>query len=272
MTDTVEDAWNERYNRAEQEAARKGVGLWNPTHCGAGPSQDVPIRTWVSWDPLGNDAQNINGEWIKVENASTSTPLPLGGWWVRDSMLRRFTFPVGTVLAPGETATVHAGHGTRSGNEFYWGLDDPPFQNANDPRHLGDGGYLFDPQGDLRASMVYPCVVACSDPNQGAVAVSAQPRSPESVAFRNVSGHPVDLYGYEMETESGSSYDFGSGSVLQPGEVLRLYVDGDPSDDTRLVRHWGVNRWLFPDRGGAVRLQTFTDITLACDAWGSGSC
>ena len=42
------------------------------------------------------------------------------------------------------------------------------FENVTiGPPRLGDGGYLFDPDGDLRASMIYPCLVACAHPLGG---------------------------------------------------------------------------------------------------------
>jgi endonuclease YncB( thermonuclease family) len=271
MAGTTEDRWNRAYNEAEQRARLDGAGLWNPAHCGRGPEQDVPLRLWVSSDPVGKDTDNINGEFIRIQNQGT-TAVPLGHWWVRDSMLRRFTFPAGTVLEPGHTVTVRVGRGTASGETFYWGLGDPAFENANgDGRDLGDGGYLFDPQGDLRAAMVYPCLVACSDPNQGAVAVIAHPRRPESISVRNTSDHPVDLYGYELALP-GSTYDFGDWPALAPGQAVQVDVNGDPADDTAPQRYWGLGRLILPDPGGVVRLTTFTDITLACDAWGSGSC
>jgi hypothetical protein len=272
MPGILEDAWNRRYNIAEQQAALKHVGLWNPVHCGQGPHQEVPMRVLVSSDPAGADTSDVNGEWIKVQNLSATTPLPLGGWWVRDSMLRRFTFPAGTVAGPGGTVTVHAGHGQDSGDEFFWGFGVPMFENANgDGRNLGDGGYLFDPHGDLRAAMVYPCLVQCSDPNQGAVAMAAQARGEEFVRVRNTSDHPVDLYGYELAM-FGSTYPFGPSSVLQAGQTMQVDVAGDPNGDTALRRHWGLPGRQFRDAGGSIALTTFTQITLACTAWGSGHC
>jgi micrococcal nuclease len=150
MSDERETAWNNRYNQLGQEAEQKHIGLWDPTHCGSGPSQSVPLRLWVNWNPHGVDQADVNGEWVKIENLSPTTALPLSHWWVRDSGLRRFTFPDGTVLRPGETITVHDGHGRRSGDDLFWGLGVPVYQN------IGDGAYLFDPQGDIRASMIYP--------------------------------------------------------------------------------------------------------------------
>ncbi len=48
------------------------------------------------------------------------------------------------------------GYGTDSADELHWGLATPPFDNpTGDARAMGDGGYLFDPRGNLRAWMIY---------------------------------------------------------------------------------------------------------------------
>jgi hypothetical protein len=166
---------------------------------------------------------------------------------------------------------VFAGDGGNSAERFFWGLDKNPFQNPGDFRNLGDGGYLFDPKGDLRAYMLYPCRVACTDPLQGAVDVFAEPAGEEYASFRNRSGRTIDLYGYAMTTK-GSSYPFPAGSVLRPGETMRVDIEGDPRDDTRLHRHWGRQGRNLPNPGGWVHLETFSNITLGCYSWGSGSC
>jgi endonuclease YncB( thermonuclease family) len=265
-----ETAWNRRYNSLGQQAARNHIGLWNPTTCGNGPSQSVPLGVWVMSDPLGEDTVNVNSEYIRVQNLSATASVPLARWWVRDSGLRRYTFPRGTVLAPGHAITVHSGHGRHAGETFFWGLSGTVFENSANGGDAGDGAYLFDPQGDLRSHLVYPCLVACSDPNQGAVRITQHAVGREYALVRNVSGHAVDLYGYELRTPG--AYAFGRDSVLQPGETVEVDVMGDPSRDTRLVRHMGINGPYLPDRGGAMSVTTFDEIVLDCDSWGSGSC
>ena len=269
MPNTTEYAMNRRYNEAEQQARLAGKGLWDPTHCGPGPHQDVPLKLWVRSDPPGIDTASLSGEWLKIQNLGT-VAVPLARWWVRDSMLRRYTFPAGAVLEPGRTITVYVGPGQDTAESFHWGLKLPIFENATD-RNMGDGGYLFDPQGDLRAAMVYPCLVQCSDPNQGAVALDVQPRGAEYVHVRNVTDHAVDLYHYELAIK-GSTYPFDEGTVIAPGASLVVDVQGSPSSDTATTRHWGFDGSMLRDGGGSVSLTTFDQIALACDAWGSGSC
>jgi hypothetical protein len=82
---------------------------------------------------------------------------------VRDSALRRYTFPAGTVVPAQGEIFVHAGSGIPTATHKYWGQTAPVFDNPTfDERAAGDGAYLYDPQGDLRGWMQYPCVLSCS--------------------------------------------------------------------------------------------------------------
>jgi endonuclease YncB( thermonuclease family) len=273
LHNTVENAWNARYNLLGQRAAQRGVGLWNPVACGAGPSQEVPFRVWVMSDPVGDDTRDINSEYVRIQSRSAGASVSLGGWWLSDAGPKptRFPFPAGTRLGPGQTLTVRTGHGVDSGSTLYRGLDGTVFENSVNGGGAGDGAYLFDPRGDLRAHMVYPCLVACSDPNQGALRVTANAiRGPEYALIRNVSEHDVDLFGYELRLPGG--YGFGPDSTLRPGETMQVFVQGDPAEDTRLVKHIGYAGAYLPDSGGTASVTTFDEIVLGCDSWGSGRC
>ena len=71
---------------------------------------------------------------------------------MRDSALRRYVFPDWATLPPGESLTVYVGAGTDTWTEFFWDQRKPIFENpTGGERAMGDGAYLFDPQGDLRA-------------------------------------------------------------------------------------------------------------------------
>jgi micrococcal nuclease len=160
---TVEYARNAEYSTLAQQAATRGVNLWDTNACGSGPSEGVPLRLTVAPDPPGSDLENLDGEQVTIQNLSLTTPVPLEGWWLRDSSLARFEFPAWAAIPPGGSVTVSVGSGTDTSYAFYWGLDHPLFENATrDGRGLGDGGYLYDPQGDLRAWMMYPCYVNCA--------------------------------------------------------------------------------------------------------------
>jgi endonuclease YncB( thermonuclease family) len=156
MPHSVETAWNNDYRALSQAAAAAGHNLWNPRGCGNGPSPDAGLALKLNYDADGNDGQNVNGEWARIGNPS-GAPVSLAGWWFRDSALRRYTFPAGASIPPRGSVTVRMGRGPNGGGEFHWGLTTPPFDNPSyDRRGMGDGAYLFDPRGNLRASVIYP--------------------------------------------------------------------------------------------------------------------
>jgi endonuclease YncB( thermonuclease family) len=266
-------AWNADYSRLAERAASLGRGIWNPAYCGAGPSDASQLRVLVNADADGDDHDFVNGEWIRIRNLDPVNQVHLGGWWVRDSALRRFTFPDWATLPPGETLTVYAGKGTHTWTEFFWGQRGPVFENPKPTgeKVMGDGAYLFDPQGDLRAWMMYPCRAECTDQYQGAVKVSAKFRGREHVTVRNVAAFAVDLDGYRLQSPP-YTYAFPRDSVLQPGEEMEIDVLGDPAEDTRLEKHWGEVGPILSNAGDRVKLTSFREVVLDCYSYGNASC
>ncbi|MEV4641798.1 lamin tail domain-containing protein [Actinoplanes sp. NPDC049548] len=149
-------ASNASYRVAQARAAQEGLNLFDTDSCGSGPFQSAAISTFVNYDADGLDDQNLNGEWVRVDNASPYQ-VAIGGWWIRDSGLRRYVFPAGTVVPAGGSVFLHVGKGKDTATHKYWGLTAPVFDNPTDDQQaLGDGAYLFDPRGDMRAWMQYP--------------------------------------------------------------------------------------------------------------------
>jgi hypothetical protein len=271
---------------ASEQARLAGRGLFDTASCGFGPDQDIPISLAVNWDANGPDSHRRNGEWVDVFD-NGPRPLALGGWWIRDSWLRYnarhvpgFQFPPGTVVAPGGSVRLHMGRGPNRGRSFHWARSRAVFENVTHNRkHMGDGAYLFDPQGDLRASSMYPCVVLCVDPLRGAVRLRVRARGRELIAITNTSGAPVDLKGQVVKLHVRGKndhyawgYEFGAGSVVPPGATMRVVPHGSPRRDRPLVRHLGRSRHVFADRGGSISLRTDSDIRTACASWGRGHC
>jgi endonuclease YncB( thermonuclease family) len=226
-------AWNGVYRRLAQEAAAKGIGIWNPTSCGRpGPSESNPLSIKVKWDGEGID--RASGEWMRITNLAT-TPVSLRGWSIRDAHLRGdkhrpgYKFPAGAVIPAGGSVKVVVGKGRDTDSTFYWGFPEKEtvFENASgDKKQAGDGAYLFDPDGELRAHMMYPCRVNCSEPLAGKLSVTAryQGLEHEWVTVTNNSPAPVDLYQYELEN-SPWFYEFDRGDVVQPGRSIVVWVN-----------------------------------------------
>ncbi len=272
LPNRTEWAWNAGYSTIAEQASATGAGLWNPTYCGLGPSDASPLRVIVDPDAPGADEDNLNGEWMRVRNLDTVNEVHLGGWWLRDSAVNRYVFPDWVTLPPGDSLTVYVGKGTDTWTEFFWKRKSPAFENANGgERAMGDGAYLFDPQGDLRASMTYPCRLTCTDPYQGAVEVTARPRGREVVTVRNTAAFAIDLDGYRLHSPP-YGYAFPRESVLQPGEEMTIETRGDPLEDSSLEKHWGLPKSILNDSGDKIRVTSFRGVVLDCFAYGAGAC
>ena len=260
-----EHAWNADYARRAERAAAKQLGIWNPTYCGLGPSDASPLKVTVN----GN-VRFLWDEWVRIRNLDPVNPVHLGGWSVRDSALNRYVFPDWATLPPGEWLTVYVGEGTDTWTEFFWNRRKQLFDNMG-PNANGDGAFLVDPQGDLRAWMTYPCASACIDPYQGVLKVTAKPRGREYVTISNVGSVAVDLDGYQLQSPP-YSYPFGRDAVIEPGEQMRVWTTGDPAEDTRLEKHWGETGAFLNDPGDRVRLSSLRGVLVDCYAYGSGAC
>jgi endonuclease YncB( thermonuclease family) len=283
----TEYAHNLEYRRLAQDALAARRGMYDPRSCGAGPDDDVPLEVSVNWDADGDDAHNLNGEWVEVRNRG-ARDISLRGWWVRDSWLNYgaghvpgYPFPAWAHIAAGGAIRVHVGCGNDTATDLHWCQRTSAFENITyDKRHMGDGGYLFDPQGDLRASMIYPCAAPCHDPLQGQIRVDVHPTTPEWIAVRNVGAGSADLGGYVLKLHAHGRRDafiwgvpFTSGTTLAPGQALQLWMEGAPrSAGGDLVRDLGKGSYVLADGGNSVSLRSADDALVACTAWGRARC
>jgi endonuclease YncB( thermonuclease family) len=265
------------YFAAAQRAAGAGRNLWDSDYCRPGPAQSTPIRVWVNYDGDGDERANPNLEYLRILNGGT-TELSLTGWWLRTGAQDSFFFPKGTTVKPGSTVTLHAGRGTATATSFYWGNTVPRFPNADTLGSYGSGAYLFDPDGDLRAHAIYPCLVACGDPRIGKVVMDVNYDAPgddmtnpngEYVVLTLPGSTPVDL-SYTVLSIHGNVSELGAGSILNPGEVMVIFIG--KGINTRLVHYWGKPSALLVNAGGAMTLRTTEGIPLTCHSWGTSAC
>ena len=56
------------------------------------------------------------------------------------------------------------------------------------------------------------------------------------------------------------------------GEEMRIYVVGDPAEDTALEKSWGEIGPILNNGGDKVRLSSLRDILIDCYAYGTGAC
>ena len=171
------------------------------------------------------------------------------------------------------------GKGTNTTTSFYWGSTVTKFANASVATNgYGNGAYLFDPQGDLRAWSIYPCLHACSDPLAGKVSLAVRADA-DGVDADNVNGEYVRLspagtsridLSYRVLSANGYTHEFPKGSVVEPGETLTVHVGRGYS--SRLRQYWGNGSPVLANGGGTVELRSPESVRIACRQWGTGRC
>lgn len=260
----TELARNNKYLDTAAVAQQSGIGIWNPTACGDGPDQDIDIDMKVSWDAVGDDAENVNGEWIDIIN-NGSHALSLTDWRLRDPATRFYEFPSGSSIPAGKIMRIHIGHGVDSALVKYWGRDAPLFTND-----IGQGTYLLDPHNDIRASFSYPCRINCSDPMVGKLSVVVNydaegddrlDPNGEWVDIINLTGEQIELYGYFLD----SFYHFEPRHHVNPYGTLRIHVGN--GTETEQVLYRGSDRALFTNAGGEMSLRRADNLLIDTYSW-----
>ncbi|WP_080505202.1 lamin tail domain-containing protein [Halorubrum aethiopicum] len=114
--------------------------ITDPTETTANTPEETPTATLettaldivaIHADAEGNDRENLNDEYVVFENTGTSS-IDLSNWELADAADHTYSFPDGTVLAPGDTITIYTGSGTDTESEVYWGQSSPVWNNDGD--------------------------------------------------------------------------------------------------------------------------------------------
>jgi endonuclease YncB( thermonuclease family) len=266
----AEWAHSRDYQVLAERARANRSGIWNPAYCGTGPTASVSL--YVNWDALGVDSDNINGEWFLVRN-NGATALSVAGWLVRDSALVWFRFPSGATIPAHGYVRVRAGKGTATRSTFYYGSTKPLFANPAAGTWIGDGGYLFDPRGNLRASYLYTCPTGCTDNAKGKVVVSRVAYSSGSAAqeyvlLKNVSSVGVHLETYYLRHRY-VRHTMNVGTYLPPGGQLAVHVGKGRANATHQYMGRTSGSLSSP---GKVELMSLRNVRVACKAWSGATC
>lgn len=111
---------------AQERARTEGVGLWDPDECGQGPLAPLRVAD-VNANPAGPDEDNLDDEYVVIENAG-DTAINLTGFTIRDESTRnRYRFPDGFQLEAGDSVRVTSGEGS-----FGFGTGSPIWNNSGD--------------------------------------------------------------------------------------------------------------------------------------------
>jgi endonuclease YncB( thermonuclease family) len=269
LPNDAETAHNRQYAKLADAAIKAQRNLYDPQACGIGPDEDLPVSLRINWDANGNDDRILNGEYVDIRNHG-DRPLSLAGWFFRDSALRYkrgvpgYPFPPSATIPAGGSVRLRVGCGENSSKQFFWCLTESVFENVRHRKGSGDGGYLFDGQGDLRASRLYPCMTGCHDPLKGPLALTVKPRGKERITIHNRGTTDLDLGDHILKLRFRAlpeKYIFGRpfplGAVLGAGQSFTY----------RPKRKHSI-----PDHGGVVEIRSDDNVLTACADWGFGNC
>jgi micrococcal nuclease len=120
------------FELAETNARSADVGLWDFERSTTTTDGGVSlVVAEIHADAQGDDHDNLNDEYIVLENTGSST-IDLSGWTLRDEADHVYTFPDGFTLAAGETVTIRTGSGTDTEDTLYWGSGSAIWNNGGD--------------------------------------------------------------------------------------------------------------------------------------------
>ena len=135
------------YAAAQRTAEDAGVGMWAADACGSATSTADVVIDAIRFDADGDDNENLNDEWVRIANRSSSA-VDLAGWVLKDtSATHRYSFPSDFSLQAGASVTVRTGCGTDSATDLHWCNQGSAVWNNG-----GDTAFLLDPAGNIVTS------------------------------------------------------------------------------------------------------------------------
>lgn len=126
--------YTEEFLEAERYARENDLGLWEI-------SKTSMVSVKITYDAPGNDNENINGEYIILENIG-SRILDTSGWTVKDSGTNIYRFG-SYQFGPGTRIILFSGKGTDGSGDMaerylYWNSPGPVWNNDYDTLYLRD--------------------------------------------------------------------------------------------------------------------------------------
>jgi hypothetical protein len=91
----------------------------------------------AQFDAPGDDNENLNKEWVKLCN-NTSTDIDMSGWGLLNDVGAYYEFPEGFILKANSIVFVYTGTGTDTDIALYWGRPLEAWNNEGDIATLMD--------------------------------------------------------------------------------------------------------------------------------------
>ncbi|UIO98793.1 lamin tail domain-containing protein [Halobaculum sp. CBA1158] len=143
----------ETFYAAEERAMSDGRGLWScrdgtprpaaddettaTASATATPEGDGVVVSRIHADAEGDDAENLNDEYVVLTNRGDES-VDLSGWTLEDAAGFTYEFPEGTTIDAGASLTVHVGQGADTETDLYWGRERPTLNNDGETVTIRD--------------------------------------------------------------------------------------------------------------------------------------
>lgn len=150
-----------------------GVSAAKPEAASAAPCVYI---SGARFNAAGVDAQNLNGEYVKVTNRC-SRVISIGSWRVKDRAGHRYTFASGVRMGKG-TIYLHTGKGTNRPGHRYWGRTTPVWNNTGT-----ETAYLINKAGSVVSKLTKVMATTSSTTSVWSTAFGSRPRS-EAISLR----------------------------------------------------------------------------------------
>lgn len=277
-----------KYHKLSESAAQNGYGMFTWDRCGASPAARALPKT-IQFDVQWKDDAN-GGEHARITNNSPVS-IDFDNWGIRAGGIRSYKVPSGRAVNPGETLRVYAGEGRNSADGLKRFLQRDGMGrlwadlDIYNPAADGEGGYLLDPQGDVRAYQIYGCL-RCGE--QGAASALSFPDQlqqtaapdkdeenldKEFVVLKNTSDAPVfvgrllfDIGPFTLELPPGLSLAKDESIKVVSGERFRNagaegpIADTDAAGNKQLVYY--LNSRKKTDPGAYFQLYYTDDVAI----------
>jgi micrococcal nuclease len=121
---------------AERYARENNLGIWELSDIDS-------VKVELVYDAPGDDNENINGEYVILENTGERV-LNTRGWTIKDSGTNIYFF--GNLdIFPGSSIILFSGQGGDGADKLYWNSPTPVWNNDSDTLYLrGKEGLLID--------------------------------------------------------------------------------------------------------------------------------
>jgi competence protein ComEC len=107
-----------------------------------------------------------------------------------------------------------------------------------------DGGAETGSAGDSEPAL------SITEINADAAGDDRENLNDEYIVFENAGDTSLDLAGWTVQDESGATYTFPDGTVLEPGDSITLRTGS--GDDSATERYWGSERPIWNNAGDTV--------------------